>query len=233
MTKKMMLLAVTAVAALAFAAMPAIASAAPTVDFSKPTPLPFTGKSTVSFLRSSGFAQTVECTSDHVKGEWTTGTTGHIHLLFTGCKNTSTGIACNTTGLASGEITVRSSLFHLVYIKGFTKTVGALVTPPVEGEKTLPFAEFSCGSLFKVVVTGNGIIGHVTKPACGETSTGSTIVAQSASLNSVQKYQEIEGSTTKYHLLSSLNGGTAGEASEETTEETTLEGEATGTLTCL
>ncbi|MGN6258086.1 MAG: hypothetical protein ACTHN3_10110 [Solirubrobacterales bacterium] len=228
MTKKMMLLAVTAVAALAFAAMPAIASAAPTVDFSKTGNIPFTGTSSVSLLRNAGFAGEVECTSDTNSGEWTSGTTGTLQVKFKNCKNKATGIACNSANAATGEIVTDTGVFHLVYIKGFPKTVGTLLTPSTT---TGNFATFSCGSLFKVVVSGNGIVAHVTKPACGETSSKSTISATATGAS--QTYKEVEGDTHVYHLTSSLNGGTASEASEETTEETELSGGATGTLTCL
>ncbi|MGN6258081.1 MAG: hypothetical protein ACTHN3_10085 [Solirubrobacterales bacterium] len=228
MTKKMMLLAVTAVAALAFAAMPAIASAAPTVDFSKATPIPFTGTSGISILRSSGFSAQLECTGGTGSGEWTSVTTGVGVSTLTGCKNRATGIACNSAGQASGAVKTETLVSHLVYIKGFTKTVGSLATPNATTGK---FAEFTCGSLFKVVVAGNGIIGHVTKPACGETSNHSTTVGTAS--GAVQTYQEIEGSTVKYHITTSLNGGTASEASLEATGEGELGEGATATLTCL
>ncbi|MGN6258085.1 MAG: hypothetical protein ACTHN3_10105 [Solirubrobacterales bacterium] len=227
MTKKMMLLAVTAVAALVFAAMPAVASAAPNIDFSKGTPIPFTGTSGISVLRNSGFAGEVECTIDTNSGEWTSSVTGILQVKFRNCKNKATGIACTTSGQESGVIATDSGVFHLGYIAGFTKTVGILLTP---NATTGIFTEFSCGSLFKVVVAGNGLIAHVTKPTCGETSGKSTISATAT--GSVQTYQQMEGNSTKFHLTSSLNGGTAAEASEETTEETELSGGATGTLTC-
>ncbi|MGN6258083.1 MAG: hypothetical protein ACTHN3_10095 [Solirubrobacterales bacterium] len=227
MIKKLMLLAVTAVAVLAFAAMPAIASAAPTIDFSKATPIPFTGTSGISIPRNSGFAQEIECTSDTSKGEWTSSATGTLEITFKGCKNVATGLVCTSAGKASGEITAETLAFHLAYIKGFTKTVGILLTIPVSGK----FTEYSCGSLFKVAFAGNGLIMHLTNPHCGETSGKATFSATAT--GAVQTYQEVEGNTTKYHLTSSLNGGTYSEASWETTEETELSGGVTETLTCL
>jgi hypothetical protein len=115
-----------------------------------------------------------------------------------------------------------------VYIKGFTHTVGILVTPPAGGA----FAEYECTALVHVKVTGNGIIGHVDSPACGATSASSTISFEQSSAG-VQKYQEIEGSTAKFHLQSSFNGGTAEESSLVTSGSTTLPEKETAQFTCL
>ncbi|MGN6258084.1 MAG: hypothetical protein ACTHN3_10100 [Solirubrobacterales bacterium] len=226
MTKKMMLLAVTAVAALAFAAMPAIASAAPIIDFSQATPIPYTGVSGLTVIRSGRIS--IECTSDDVKGEWTSSTTGTLEISCTGARNLATGISCNSSGQASGVITTEVLPTHLIYIKGFTKTAGLLVTP---NQATGKFMEFTCGSLLRVVVEGNGVIGHLGSPKCDETSAKASTSFTASGV--VQTYQEVEGNTTKYHLTITINGGAAEEASFESTEETTLSGGAVGTLTCL
>jgi hypothetical protein len=225
MSRRIILLAVTAVAALAAMALPAIAAAAPEMDFTKePTeanPVVSTGESGVSRLVSVGGSE-VECTSSHVKVTWTSKTTGHLHVLFTGCK--SSGFSCNSTGLSSGEITTNTP-FHLIYIEGFTKTVGVLATPPAGGT----FADFHCTFFVHVVVTGNGLVGHVDSPACGGTSRSSTVSFEQ-SATGVQKYKKVGGTT--YHLESSFNGGTAEESSEVASGSTTLEGAVEGTLTC-
>jgi hypothetical protein len=230
MSKKLTLLA-AAIAVVAFAAIPAIASAAPTLDFSPtvPTeakPVKATGTGGKATLNTVG-GSTVTCTSSDETVEWTTDTTGHLEVSFTGCS--SSGFSCKSSGSAAGTITTNKSLFHLVYINPpSSHTVGILLTPPASGV----FAEFECTALVHVKVTGNGIVGHLDSPACGATSASSTIsFAQSAA--GVQLYQEVEGGATKYHLNSSFNGGTAEQSSEVTTGTTTLPTGETAQLTCL
>jgi hypothetical protein len=234
MTKKTMLLAASALAALAFAALPAMASAAPTIHFSTANPT-FSGTFGKATLTAVGQEEIVCDGENHVNGQWTTkveggkntGTTGTIEITFTNCHVGP--LPCTTSGQASGTITTGTSEFHLVYIKGFSKTVGTLVTPPTGGT----FAAFACTVFASVKVTGNGIIGHVSTPKCGEKSASST-TSFTSSAKGVQTYKEVEGSAVVYSLKSSLNGGGAVEASEDIpTATTTLGGGATGELTCL
>ena len=48
-----------------------------------------------------------------------------------------------------------------------------------------------------------------------------------------QEFQEVEGSTTKFHLQSSFNGGAAEESSLLTFDSATLPAGETARLTCL
>lgn len=221
MKRKFTLLVTAAVAVVAFAAIPAMASAAPTIDFSKPLPLSFSGSGGASVLRAEGLPE-VKCSSVDVSGTWTTDTTGEIKNTFTGCKVLSI-FSCTSTGQSTGTIVTGTLPFHLKYIAGFTKTTGVLITPPANGI----FAQFSCaGGLATAEVKGNGVIGHVSAPACNESSTNATIGLTAS--GTTQTYTKVEGDTTVYGLT---NNGKP--ASEEATATTTLAEGATGQLTCL
>ena len=224
MSKKIMLLVIAAVSAIAFTALPAVASATtPEVDFAGGDGTPtFTGTFASGSLTTA--SETVKCgPENHVSGEWTSKTTGTISIVFTHCKGPLEANCQNTA--TTGEIKTGPYVFHLEYIKGFTKTPGILVTPPAGGQ----FAEFKC-SLITIKVTGNGVLGHVEN-TCGEVSAEQKTSFTSSSAG-VQTYQEWEGSTEKWHLKSKTGGGSEVEASEDATASTTLEEGVKGTLTC-
>jgi hypothetical protein len=199
---------------------PHSAAASPDVDFSKANPH-FVSAGGTSLL-TAGFI--ISCTSVSSQGQWTTegaqntATTGSVRVQFKGCQGPG-GIACSSPVSAAGEIRTEDLIFHLVYIKGlFSHTVGMLFT---NNATTGRFAESSCGN-----ITGNGLIAHLGSPACGKTSKTMTTAFESSSFG-VSRYQEIEGSSTKYHWLSGTN-----EASADSIATITLEPEVTATLTC-
>jgi hypothetical protein len=219
MSKKMLTLLVAALMGFGLVGPPSVA-ASPDIDFSKANPH-FVSSGGTSLL-TMGFA--VSCTSISSQGQWTTegllntGSTGSALVTFKGCRVPG-GVACSTSGAASGEIKSEELIFHLVYIKGFVgHTVGMLFT---NNATTGRFAATSCGN-----ITGNGLIADLSSPACGKTSKTLSTAFQSGSFG-VSSYQEIEGSSTKYHWLAGTN-----EASADSTATMTLEPEVTATLTC-
>jgi hypothetical protein len=211
------------VLALAFAALPAMASAAtPTFD---PTggkfPVGFTSKSGAGELRAKGLPA-VKCTADTNKGKFTSGTTGEVEVSFTGC--TALGLQCTTTGSAAGTITTGTMVFHLVYLDKAHKIPGILLTPPAGGT----FTTFTCGGLITVTVKGNGILGRITAPAFGVTSTSFTLSFKGT--GEKQEFQKVEEEGEAIHLTAST-GGEFVEAAEETEDVGTLENKETGQLT--
>jgi hypothetical protein len=202
-------------------AFPVSAVASPDMDFSKANPQFVMASTSVSKLTLGSL--NIECMSMSDQGQWTTsglmntGSTGKVFFVFKGCVGPS-GFSCTSTGAAAGEIKSEELEFHLVYIKGFTHTVGMLFTNNATSGK---FASTSCGNL-----TGNGLIAHLGTPACGSTSHTMSAAFESVA-SGVSRYQEIEGSETKWHWLA----GTS-EASADITMSVTLEGEVTGKLTC-
>jgi hypothetical protein len=224
MKNKTMLLALVVVSGLL--ALPSMASAAGwDID---PAGVSFTSAGgTAKLVTVSG--TTVTCTSNSGTGKYDTNsqTTGKIELTFKGC--TSSFFNCTSAGQATGVITTTPELvFHNIMIESTGQlaggTPGILITPNAGH-----FATFSCGGEFlKVVVTGNGIVGDISAPKCGGSSTTATLNFEQTS--GVQKYQQEETAGTKYHLNSSLNGGAAGEAGQEGTGTVTYSQSAT--ITC-
>ena len=220
MNKKIMLLGVAVVSALAFAALPAVAAAAtPEEDF---TNAKFKNITTASASLTTVNNGAVTCAgANSASGEFTTKTTGKISLTFTNCKQ---GIV-NCQNGATGEIKVGPLEFHLVYIKedvngtAATKTPGVLITPGAT-----QFVEFKC-SFVTVKVTGNGVIGHI-ESGC-QANAGKTFAVNFASNSAgVQTYQ----TTTEAGPFSLKAFGES--ASQDGTAELEFEGGGTAQLTC-
>lgn len=223
MGKKMLTLLAAAWLGFAIAGPPS-AAASPDMDFSKANPQ-FV-MTTANESRLTLGSVTIACMSMSGSGQWTTsglmntGSTGKAIFVFKGCVGPG-GFPCTSTGAASGEIKSEELEFHLVYIKGFTHTMGLLFTNNATSGK---FASTSCGNL-----TGNGLIAHLPTLECGGARNTMTAAFESTEPG-VSRYQQIEGSETKWHW----NTGTGTtEASADVTMSVTLEGAVTGLLTCV
>jgi hypothetical protein len=156
MSKKLMLLAAGALTALAFAALPAVASAG---EWKMDCP---ENKETCSFSSSGGHAElralnepTITCTANTGGGTIAKGgLTGTFEITFTGCKATLFfTFECHTSGATSGVIKVASSTSHNVYLEDNKTKPGILVTPAT--------TTIICGSFSSIEVTGS-VIGEVT-----------------------------------------------------------------------
>jgi hypothetical protein len=173
MNKKLMLLAAGALTALAFAALPALASAGEFVSTCE------TGAGKVCTGSILGGNATLTDDSGSVLGKIkcasTTGTatatggstTGTVELTFAGCEDELFGGKCFNVGLqAEGKITTNTMISHNVYVEG-TTTKGALLT----GTNVT----FTCPTAgVTKTVTGN-IIGEITNPQCGTAASTHTI----------------------------------------------------------
>lgn len=196
--KKMILLALAAVSAVVLA-LPAMASAMIPLHLN-PTPA---GSKTIdgvgSAVLSTSGGTTTTCTGFGGSASFEAGgTTGTMNLTFTGCKESVFGTSCNSSGAASGTIVTTSLPFHLATLAG--KSPGVLVTPNAGGAGN-HFATFTCaGGLVTVNVTGNGVLGTITAPACGTSSATATIKFEQ-SANGVQKHKTLEGTATEYSLM--------------------------------
>ncbi|HET8566387.1 MAG TPA: hypothetical protein VFL77_07920 [Solirubrobacterales bacterium] len=203
MSTKIMLVAV-AVASTAAFALPSLAAAAEEDIPVHVVPLPANG----SVI--SGGASTLQTragttvTCKEVSGQvtkWESTTTGKITLTFhNDCTESVFKTGC-------GEIMTTELQFHLVTLTN--KVRGVLIT-----SNAGHFASFECGAgLLKVVVTGNGVLGKITSPACGSESTTATMKFEQT--GGVQTQQVVEGTpNTKYHLSSQINGGAVEEAGQ-------------------
>ena len=222
MIKKSMLAA--CLAALAFAALPAIAAAT--------YPNPYLAENGVP-IESAGFTvsgetQTeltteegkfVKCSSVTGNGEFSSPETGSITLTFHGCK-TTLGIKCTTPGEESGTIMTTTLPFHLKTVdhEGVQKH-GVLITPN-EGH----FATFKCSFAGTVEVGGTGVVGTITEPAEGvpsNTATLSFAAEKDEEGNPIRGHQthtkvtNDNGETVDYSLESNFNGGGFEPASQE------------------
>jgi len=162
--------------AVALAVLPT-AALATEVEFNKAT------EDNTHFTVSGGEAVMILWGVENVICEKTTGTgefaleggttkskTGTINLTLTKCTTQLFGFNCTTTGQPTGTIQTQNLTFHLVAIeKG---KPGILLTP---NDNTGQFAKFTCFSI-NVTIVGNGIIGHITAPACDKNSASMTIV---------------------------------------------------------
>lgn len=207
MTKKMMLLALAAVSAAMFA-LPSVASAGEPEVHCELSGVKgkvcgkFTSHGLVSVLSTTGNL-TVTCSTNTGSGTYTNTKTGTIKLTFSGCKESIFGSSCNSTGSASGVIVTTESVFHNIYLTHTKTTPGVLVTPAGSEH----FASFSCfGEASKHVVKGNGVIGHLSSPACGGTSKTLTLDFDAIS-HGQQRFKTITGTGTPYDLND--NGTTA------------------------
>ena len=230
MKNKFMLLALS-VFALAFAALPAMASAGePQVDsklLNEGKSLSFTSKGGHSELRASNEPK-ITCTANSGSGKYNTKTTGEITLTFTGCIAPEFFNAeCHSTGQVAGTIKTGTSVFHNIYLTDNKTTPGVLVTPPTGGI----FATITCATFFTTNVEGNGVIGHLESPKCAGSSTTATLNFTATS--STQNFRQITATGTIYSLTSRTNGGSIpGPAAAMSAEGTVTFGESI-TLTCV
>jgi hypothetical protein len=217
MSKKMMLLAL-AVAALF--ALPSGASAQE-IHFSGVTT--FTGTGPAGALTAVKEPK-ISCTATSASGSFNAGssTTGSVNLTFTGCTAEVIGIkgSCKTVGDEAGVIT-SSGTFHLITTP--TSKPGILVTPVT--------TTLICLGFSRVEVTGNGVIGTITSPDCGASSTQLKVSFEVE--GEAQKHIEYTG--VKYDLSADTEnekGETTSTATAALSSSATLTSEKSGTLEC-
>jgi hypothetical protein len=229
MSKKLMLLAAGALTVVAFAALPAVASAG---EWKQDCP---GGTATCTFTTSGGHAElrateepTITCTSSSGSGSVSSGgTTGTFGITFKGCTATLIfTFECHTSGAASGEIKVASSVSHNIYLKDDKTDPGILVTPAT--------TSIVCGSFSQITVTGNGLVGDVTQACNSESSTLNINFEASPENAKTQRYEQ----NTKTGTLYDLHMVTAGSATTHTATmvasgTATFTGGGKGKITCL
>lgn len=146
-----------ALAAFAFTAMPAMASAYE-VDYENPE---FTLEAGEIKLTAGG--STVSCNSAAGTGEFENGKTALFEGLIFGCK--SAGTNCTSAGQSSGTVALTPLSRHIGSSSG--KPVAVITAN--EGH----IATFTCAfGLVKVEISGNGLIGEITGPGINEPSNG-------------------------------------------------------------
>jgi hypothetical protein len=234
MSKKIMLLALAAVTAAMFA-VPATASATFVPLHLEPTPASFSINGGAATLR--GPIGTIKC--EKVAGTATPeagGTTGKVTLTFGGGCNLG-GVVCTSTGEAAGNIKTEELTYHLLTldahgtgVTGSHAQAGILMTP---NANTL-FAKFVCQTPFfptTVEVKGNGVLGTITSPTCGTSSTTSTMAFQPAAAgSSTQTHRYTHGATAATTTGPFNLTASGGEASQEATATLTAKNAAGETI---
>jgi hypothetical protein len=126
----------------------------------------------------------IECSSATGTGQYSSATKGSLTFTLSGCVDLPSKVSCTSAGQVAGTIVTETLPFSNPYLKPSKTTPGMLLTPNLGG-----FAVFQCGSA-KFEVEGNGIIGDLTSPKCGETSTTATVDWES-SAEATQKWMTI------------------------------------------
>jgi hypothetical protein len=212
MSKKMTLLTL-AVASMAMFALPAVASAQEDhVDGITS----FSGTGTAGTLTASG-EPTITCEGSSVSGSVSAGgTTGNLTIDLTGCHvNVIFTIPCHTTGAPLNNTISASGSFHVITVNNKPGVLGTPTNTAIE-----------CAGISTVAISGNGIIGTITSPACNVESKKAT-VAFSAT-GTTQNHIAYTG--VNYDLKAQTSGGsllTAG-----LTASGTLESSTAGKVTC-
>ena len=233
MSTKKMLLAMMAVAAFAFAALPAVASAEETKFDTTPSlngaaGVGFTSTSKVGHLYIEGSEKPVECQTDTNEGEFTTSMTGTVVVTFHECK--FEGLACTTPGQPKGTIQTTELAFHLVYLDpegGEPHERPGILFTPHEGH----FATFTCaGGLVHIEVRGSGVAGTITSPKIGGEANKAVISVKATAAGQehttvTATNEKEEEKSIKFGLEASVNGGGFVGAYEDGGEDTvTLNG---------
>ena len=215
MSKKMMLLALV-VASAAMFALPAAASA---TEIHLDNVEEFSGTAGAGALTAAGEPR-ITCESGHVNGSVDPGgTTGEIHLDFTGCHTTVFGFTakCRTASSEKDNTITTEGEFHLI-----TTSDGPAILV------TTDTVTVTCAGISNTVVHG-AVIGTITEPACGGTSNMMTVKFGIDPKTGTQDHTVYTGNT--YELTATTGSG--GEAKVAALESTaTIESESAGTLTC-
>jgi hypothetical protein len=217
--KKITLLSLGAFSAML--ALPVLASAIPAHLSTLPPEGKFSVHGGASTLATSGGSTTTGKTVTG-SGTFENTTTGTMKLAFHGVQSDNPTTNCASTGeghsliSGGGTVTTTTLPFHLVNLSTIEEP-GILITPnatvgvdgkPISG--TAHFGTYKCaGGLVTVVVKGNGVLGKIKKPRCGESS--NTAIVSFFGGGGTQ-FPSIF-TETSYGLQSTTNGGAAANAS--------------------
>lgn len=228
MNKKLMLLAAAALAALAFAVLPVVASAGEFEHHCKSgnncTAL-ITGGA--AELENDG-TESISCTSVTGNATLTTTTsTGHVVLTFHGCRETETifKFSCTSAGQPSGTIKTNTLTSHNVYLKP-NKVTPALLLTGVN-------VTFTCaGGFSQKTVTGE-VLGHIEIPNCNTYQKHHTVIFErSATVHGTQKYETVTEAAPERDLTSGPHASDTTTSSQEGTGHITYQNGDEVNLTC-
>jgi len=222
-----MLLAAGALTALAFAALPAVASAQEYTATCSAVPCVGTVQSTGHALLTddSGLGITCLTTTGTVTQAASPSSTVSVALTFDGCKDTVFGFECNNEGAGTGKILANTLTGHIINVGSAAQTLpGILLT----GANTT----FVCPALgIERTVTGNiiGTFENPTTQACKAAQTHHTITFESAGTG-IQKHKTYTGVT--HNLTSGPHASDKTESSQFGTAHINYGGGKTVSINC-
>jgi len=209
MTKKLMVLAAGALAALAFMAIPSIATAGEVIGTCS------SGATCTGTVEGTGHATLEESGGLRVTCTATSGTatqmnnssTGTGKFVFTGCTESIFGTQCTNT-VTNGKIETNTMVSHNVILEKEPKVVGVLLTNAN--------VTFNCPAVFsKKTVTGN-LIGEIVNPECGVAKTKSTFNFAAGATTGSQKWTQVTTTGTVFDLTTNNDAGGAYATSSQT-----------------
>jgi len=209
MTKKLMVLAAGTLAALAFMAIPSIATAGEFVGTCSSGAtctgnVEGTGDAT---LEDSGGLKITCAATGGTATQTNNSSTGTAKFIFTGCTESIFGTHCENT-ITNGKIETNTMVSHNVILEATPKVVGVLLT----GANVT----FNCPTVFiKKTVTGN-IIGEIVNPECGVQKPKSTFSFAAGATTGSQKWTQITTTGTAFDLTSNNDAGGAYATSSQT-----------------
>jgi hypothetical protein len=157
----------------------------------------FNGTGGASSLAASG-EPTITCESTEAHGNISNGgTTGDISLYLRGCHTTIFGITakCRTTFSALDNAIETSGTLHVITVNN---KPGVMITPIL--------TTIICAGISNISVEGLGVIGTITKPACGASSKELTI--SFSATGSTQNHRTYTA-LTEVNLKLKTSGGSA------------------------
>jgi hypothetical protein len=148
------------------------------------------------------------------------GTTGNLSLDFTGCHTTVFGLTakCRVSGSPLDNTIKETGTLHLITVS--SGRPGILMTPST--------IEIVCAGISNTRIEPVGVIGTVTRPSCGASSSELTVTFSTAGGGVAQEDTVYTGFT--YYLKAKTNGGELLAAG--LTSTFTLKSEWAGKLNC-
>jgi len=197
MNKKLLLL----VLALAFAALPALASAGE-YELHCEGAAECVGEITggpFSMISDSGEVFTCSAVGGSIRFA-STSTTGTVNLHLTGCREHATFFTfqCNSAGAAAGTTSLVGLTYHLINL------VHGGTTPGVKF--TNISATFECTGFSKKTFTGS-LIGHLESASCNTATTTHSVNFEESAITGSQKYTQTTTTGAETDLITNNDAG--------------------------
>jgi len=177
----------------------------------------FTGTSTTVTLETTGKSQ-IRCAASTSHGEYTGTKSATLGLTLTGCKLTSGGEACQSSGSAAGEITAAGLKATLGFIQDIDQEGEVLASVGWDLQHEPSIISGECGSAKRALVVTGSVIAPIS-PVEKMASAYTLKLTQTGGKQVPESFEEQPKDT----LSESLGGGTSEQAGLKATEKITNE----------